>query len=162
QIQLDGADGNDRLSIDQANGAFADEAVTVDGGIGDDTIVGGDGNETLLGDAGNDTIDGNRGADQADLGPGDDSFRWDPGDGSDAVEGGQGEDTLAFNGADVDENMFLDASGSHAVLTRNVGNVRMDTHAVEALHLKMLGGFDNFSVGDFLGNTAMHRADVDM
>jgi hypothetical protein len=162
QVQVLGGDGNDKLTVDQANGAFADEALTLDGGNGDDTILGGDGNETLLGDGGNDFVDGNKGADKADLGAGDDAFRWDPGDGSDAIQGGLGVDKLVFNGADVDEAMFLDAVGSHAVLTRNVGNVRMDTDAVEALDVNMLGGFDNFSVGDFMANTAMREANVDM
>ena len=45
---------------------------------------------------------------------------------------------------------------------RNVGNVRMDTGDVETLSLTMLGGFDNFSVGDNMANTAMNRANVDM
>ena len=33
--------------VDQANGAFADEALTVDGGKGDDTLAGGDGRRAL-------------------------------------------------------------------------------------------------------------------
>ncbi len=162
QIQVLAGDGNDQIKIDQVNGSFADETTTLDGGPGDDSIVGGDGNETLLGDAGNDRIDGNRGADQSDLGAGNDSFRWDPGDGSDVIEGRAGSDTLVFNGADVDENMFLDANGQRAVLVRNVGNVRMDMDGVETLNLAMLGGFDNLSVGDNMANTAMNRANVDM
>jgi hypothetical protein len=162
QIQVLAGDGNDTIRIDQVNGAFADEATTLNGGAGNDLILGGDGNESLLGDAGVDNIDGNRGADRADLGAGDDSFRWDPGDGSDAVEGQAGLDTLLFNGADVDENMFLNAEGQRAIFVRNVGNIRMDTAGVEALDLNMLGGFDNFSVGADMENTAMNRADVDM
>ena len=162
QIQVLADAGNDRIRIDQVNGAFGDETTTLDGGAGNDTIVGGDGNETLIGNAGNDSIDGNRGADRADLGSEDDTFRWDPGDGSDVVEGRAGNDTLVFNGADVDENMFLDANGQRAVLVRNVGTVRMDMDGVETLNLAMLGGFDNLSIGDNMANTAMHRANVDM
>jgi hypothetical protein len=162
QIQVLAGAGADRIRIDQVNGAFADEATTLDGGGGNDTILGGDGNETLRGGSGKDSVDGNRGADTADLGGGKDSFTWDPGDGSDVIEGGGGRDTLVFNGANVDENFSLDANGSRAIFTRNVGNIRMDTGSVETLDLNMLSGFDNFSVGDFLFNTAMNQADVDM
>jgi Ca2+-binding RTX toxin-like protein len=162
QIHVLAGDGNDRIRIDQVNGAFADEATTLDGGTGDDLILGGDGNEALVGAAGRDSIDGNRGADQADLGSEDDSFVWDPGDGSDVVEGRAGSDTLVFNGANVDESLSLEANGARAVLTRNVGNVRMDTDGVETLNVTMLDGFDNFSIGDFMFNTAMKRANVDM
>jgi hypothetical protein len=162
QIHVLAGDGNDRVRVDQVNGAFADEAMTLDGGTGDDVILGGDGNEALVGAAGSDSIDGNRGADQADLGSEDDSFVWDPGDGSDVVEGRAGSDTLVFNGANVDESLSLEANGARAVLTRNVGNVRMDMDGVETLNATMLDGFDNFSIGDFMFNTAMNRANVDM
>jgi len=162
QINVLAGAGNDRITIDQVNGAFADEATTLDGGRGNDVILGGDGNESLRGASGNDSIDGNRGADTSDLGGGSDSFIWDPGDGSDVIEGRSGRDTLVFNGANVDENMSLEANGSRAVFTRNVGNIRMDTGGVETLNLTTLGGFDNFSVGDFLFNTAMNRANVDL
>jgi hypothetical protein len=162
KIHVVTGDGNDLIRIDQVNGAFADEAATLEGDNGDDVIVGGDGNETLLGGAGRDSLDGNKGADQADLGTEDDSFTWDPGDGSDVVEGRDGSDTLVFNGANVDESFSLDADGQRAILTRNVGSVRMDLDGVETLNLAMLAGFDNFNVGDNLANTAMSRANVDM
>jgi Ca2+-binding RTX toxin-like protein len=162
RIQVLAGAGNDRIRIDQVNGAFADEATTLDGGRGNDALLGGDGNESLRGAAGNDSIDGNRGADTSDMGGGNDSFTWDPGDGSDGIEGRAGRDTMVFNGANVDESFSLEASGSRAIFTRNIGNIRMDTGGVETLDLNMLAGFDNFSVGDFLFNTAMNRADVDM
>ena len=162
QIQVRADGGNDVIRIDQVNGAFADEATTLDGGTGNDTIVGGDGNESLVGNAGNDSIDGNRGADQADLGSEDDSFRWDPGDGSDVVEGREGTDALVFNGANVDESFTLSAEGQRAILTRTVGTIRMDMDGVETLNLTMLDGFDNFNVGDFMFNTALNKANVDM
>src|SRR5262245_43063831 len=154
--------GNDLIRIDQVNGAFADETATLDGGAGDDIIQGGDGAETLLGGDSRDTIDGNKGNDQADLGADDDSFRWDPGDNSDTIEGRDGSDTLVFNGANVDEVFSLDADGNRAIFTRNVGNVRMDMDGVETLDLAMLSGFDNFNADDFLGNTDMRQANVDM
>jgi hypothetical protein len=162
KIHVAGNGGNDLIAIDQVNGAFADEATTLDGGAGDDIVLGGDGADTLLGGAGRDTIDGNKGADQVDLGADDDSFRWDPGDASDVIEGRDGSDTLVFNGADVDEVFTLDAQGQRAIFTRNVGNVRMDMDGVETLDLAMLSGFDNFNADDFLGNTDLRQANVDM
>ena len=91
--------GDDQYRVDQANGAFADEAITVDGGGGDDIMNGGDAAEVFLGRGGSDFVDGNRGSDTAFLHGGNDTFRWDPGDGSDVVEGSGGTDSLDFNGA---------------------------------------------------------------
>lgn len=154
--------GDDTVRIDQVNGAFADEAITVVGGSGDDVFNGGDGAEHFVGGSGDDQNDGNRGDDTADLGSGQDAFRWDPGDGSDTIEGRSGTDTLDFNGAGADEKMELVPNGSRALFLRDVANIRMDMDGVETLNLTMLDGFDNFSVGDFMFNTAMNRANVDM
>ena len=101
--------GDDAFRVDQTNGAFADEALTVDGGSGSDFLDGGDGVETFVGGSGRDAVDGNRGNDTGILGSGDDSFRWDPGDGSDVVEGQSGTDTLDFNGAGANEVMRPDS-----------------------------------------------------
>ena len=90
RIEVFAGSGNDRFRVDQANGAFTDEALTVDGGNGHDTLDGGDGVELFIGGNGEDAVDGNRGNDTALLGNGQDSFRWDPGDGSDVVAGENG------------------------------------------------------------------------
>ena len=151
RINVFAGDGNDHVRINQVNGAFADERVTIDGGNGNDIIEGGDGNELLLGGPGNDFIDGNRGADTAFLGSGNDTFRWDAGDGSDVVEGESGFDTLEFNGAPVAENMTLSANGRRALLVRDIGNIRMDINGIERVNVNPLGGPDNFRVGDLSG-----------
>jgi hypothetical protein len=153
--------GNDRFRVDQVNGAFADEALTVDGGSGDDTLDGGDGIETFHGRSGNDAVDGNRGNDTGVLGSGRDSFRWDPGDGSDIVEGQRGTDTLDFNGAAAAENMSLSAEGRRAVFLRDVATIRMDMDDVEKLDLTALGGVDTMTVNDMRG-TDFRQADVDL
>jgi len=75
--------GNGRFRVDQIHGAFADEALTVHGAGGHDTLDGGDGAELFDGGSGRDAADGNRGNDTGVLGSGWDSLRWDPGDGSD-------------------------------------------------------------------------------
>jgi Ca2+-binding RTX toxin-like protein len=153
--------GADRFRVDQSNGVFLDEAVTVDAGRGDDTVAGGDGNELVLGGSGNDTVDGNRGVDTAVLGSGQDIFIWDPGDGSDALEGGSGSDTLVFNGANLSEVMSLSANGSSSVFRRDPGGIRMDMQDVEQLDLAALGGADSITVDD-LSATGFRQANIDL
>ena len=153
--------GHDRFRVDQANGAFGEEVLSVDGGSGDDMLDGGDGAETFYGRSGNDAVDGNRGDDTGVLGSGRDSFRWDPGDGSDIVEGRSGTDTLDFNGAGANENMSLSAEGRRAVFLRDVANIRMDMDDVEKLDLTALGGSDTMTVNDMRG-TDVRQADVDL
>jgi hypothetical protein len=171
--------GDDQFSVQQANGTFTDEALTVHGGSGDDTITTGDGNDTIFGGAGNDTIhsgagddtvfggsgddfvNGGRGTDTAFLGSGRDSFEWNPGDGSDVIDGGSGTDTLVFNGANVAENMSLSANGHRAVFLRDVANIRMDLDHVEQLALTALGGTDTVTINDLSG-TDVRRADINL
>ena len=153
--------GDDEFRVDQVNGAFADEALTVDGGNGNDSLEGGDGNETFFGGDGRDFVDGNKGHDTAMLGSGEDTFKWDPGDGSDDVDGGSGNDTLVFNGAAVNERMSLFSDGEQAVFLRDPGAVRMNMVDVEQLDVHSLGGADAITVGDLRG-TDLHHADIDL
>jgi Ca2+-binding RTX toxin-like protein len=161
RIVVFAGNGDDRIRIDQSNGSFGDEAITVDGGNGNDDFVGGDGNELFIGGRGDDTADGNRGADTAILGAGDDSFRWDAGDGSDVVEGDAGVDTLDFRGAPAAEDMRLVADGSRALFLRDPGNVRMDLDGVERVVTTTLAGVDSFAVGD-LATTDVRVVDIDL
>jgi hypothetical protein len=161
RIEVFTGSGNDQFRVDQANGAFTDEALTVDGGNGDDILNGGDGVELFIGGNGEDAVDGNRGNDTALLGNGQDSFRWDPGDGSDVVEGENGTDTLDFNGAGIDEIMSLSPNGERSLFLRNVANIRMDMNGVERLDLAALGGADTVTINDMSG-TDFRRADVDL
>jgi Ca2+-binding RTX toxin-like protein len=126
RIVVRGGLGNDRLRINESNGAFTNtERTTLDGGSGIDRLLGGRYAETLIGGAGNDTVDGNAGADSAVAGAGADVVVWDPGDGSDVVQGGTGLDTLRFNGSNAAEVIAASASGTGLRLTRNLGNVVM-------------------------------------
>jgi hypothetical protein len=153
--------GDDGFDIDQTNGAFADELVTVDGGNGDDILNGGDGVESFIGGNGKDAVDGNRGNDSAELGSGTDSFTWDPGDGSDAIDGGTGMDTLVFNGAGVAEQMSLSPNGEGSIFRRDIANIVMDMIHVETLDLRALGGADTVTINDMSG-TGFREADVDL
>ncbi len=161
QITVNLGSGNDSFRVDQVNGAFADEALTVDGGSGNDVMDGGDGRERLIGASGDDAVDGNRGDDTGELGSGNDSFRWDPGDGSDVVEGASGTDTLDFNGAGAAENMSLSANGRRTLFLRDVANIRMDMDDVERLDLTALGGADTMIVRDMSG-TDFRLAAIDL
>ena len=153
--------GDDQFRVDQVNGPFADEALTIFGAGGDDTVLGGDGTDLVFGGSGNDTVDGNRGVDTAVLGSGIDSFIWDPGDGSDALDGGTGTDKLVFNGANVNETIDLAANGSSSILRREPGTIRMDMNRVEVLDLVALGGADTITVDDMTG-TSFRQANIDL
>ena len=159
-IDVQGGAGDDQVRIDESEGAFTDDVITLDGGPGDDTLTGGsgsdvldggsgddvlrggDGDDVLIGGSGDDQVDGGRGSDTASLGSGDDRFTWDPGDGSDAVDGGAGNDTLVFDGSNVAEHMELSADSSHVHLFRDVGNVTMDLSTIETADVNASGGAD--------------------
>src|SRR3954470_15184964 len=161
-ISVKGRGGNDRVRIDDSNGAFNNAIPTrIDGGPGNDTIAGGAGPETLNGGPGNDTIDGNGGNDVSDLGAGDDTFVWDPGDGSDTIEGNDGSDTMVFNGAAASETVDLSANGNRLRFFRSPANITMDTHGVEQVDFNALGGADTVTVND-LSRTDVKNVDVDL
>jgi hypothetical protein len=154
--------GDDQFRVDQTNGSFPEEALTVGGGNGSDAMNGGDGAEVFYGGNGDDSVDGNKGNDTAYLGSSADIFTWDPGDGSDIIEGQNGVDTLDFNGADIAlENMFLTLNGTRALFHRDQGNINMDMDGVERLDLDALGGVDTIRVDDMSG-TDFRRADIDL
>jgi hypothetical protein len=162
KIAVDPRAGNDRVRIDDGNGAFTDAIpTTIDGGDGNDTIAGGKGSELLLGGNGNDSIDGNGGNDLARLGAGDDTFVWDPGDGSDTIEGQDGTDRMLFNGANIAEKIELSANGNRLRFVRDIANVTMDTHGVERVDFNALGGPDVVTVNDLTG-TDVNDVNVDL
>lgn len=144
------ANGGDDSFV-ASNGLASLINLTIDGGAGNDSLTGGDGNDMLIGGDGNDLVVGGRGADTALLGAGDDTFVWNPGDGSDVVEGQDGNDTMLFNGANVSEKIDLSANGHRLRMTRDVGNIVMDTNGVENVSLNALGGADTVHVNDLTG-----------
>jgi Ca2+-binding RTX toxin-like protein len=159
-IDVEAGPGDDEVRIDQSGGAFTDEAVSINGGAGNDTLIGGAGTERLLGGSGDDFVDGNIGADEAQLGAGDDRFQWDPGDGSDIVEGQGGHDQLDFNGSNIGEQIQLSANDARLLLTRNVANITMDMDGLEEVNVRALGGADAITVHDLAGTDA-RTVDVD-
>jgi Ca2+-binding RTX toxin-like protein len=162
RITVNAKGGNDRVRIDEGNGAFTDAIpTTIDGGDGNDSLAGGKGVETLLGGRGNDSIDGNGGNDVSRLGAGNDTFVWDPGDGSDTVEGQAGADTMLFNGANASEQVDVSANGHRLKFFRNPGNITMDTAGIERVDFNALGGADLVTVNDLRG-TGVSRVNVDL
>ena len=178
-IFVDLRGGSDQLAVLQANGAFADKPLTVNGGSGADNITTGDevddihggpggdtidagaGDDHVVGDGGSDHVDGGRGADTASLGSGQDTFQWDPGEGSDTVEGDGGTDTMVFNGANIAEKLEFSANGPRLRFTRDIGTITMDMDGIERFTLNALGGVDTVTVGDLTG-TDLDRADVNL
>jgi hypothetical protein len=161
-IVLDGAGGDDRLSVDTSNGAFPDaQQIILAGGAGDDGLFGGLGHQILLGGRGNDRIDGNQGADDQFGGSGNDVIVWDPGDGSDLVDGGAGFDTMLFNGSGGDEKFHASQNGGRVTFTRNLGNIVMDLNDTEHIDLRAFGGSDNLTVDD-IDRTALREIDADL
>ena len=96
--------------------------LTINGGLGDDTMIGSDGADRSTAATAT-TPDC--------LGDGDDTFVWNPGDDNDVVEGQNGFDTLAFNGANIAENIDISANGGRVRLFRDIANVTMDFDDVE-------------------------------
>ncbi|UVC06740.1 hypothetical protein IHQ71_15910 [Rhizobium sp. TH2] len=123
-------------------------------GGGRDTITGGLGDDTLGGGGGNDVIRGGDGNDFARLGSGNDRFAWSPGDDNDVVEGQGGIDTLDFSGANIAENISINANGSRISFFRDIANVTMDLHGMETLLYHALGGADNIVVNALAGTDA--------
>jgi len=153
-LWVDGNNGNDTITGGSGND-------TLIGNNGNDMILGGAGTDAVFGGNGNDNIDGGRGTDTELLGSGDDVAAWDPGEGNDIIDGGVGHDTLAFNGANGNEKFDVSANGTRALLTRDLGAIRMDLDGVEGLDLATLGGVDQVTLHD-LQQTDLRQAAIDL
>src|SRR5580765_2943178 len=152
--------GTTRVSSSADNGGVTltgVEHIVVSAGDGDDIvdasglpagrasleIIGGRGNDLLIGSAGNDT------------------FVWNPGDGSDTIEGGAGSDTMLFNGANIAEEINVQANGQRVLFTRNIATITMDLNHVERIDFTARGGADLVRVHDLTG-TDVKEVNVDL
>src|SRR6185295_13208001 len=133
-INAFGRDGDDRITLNEADGALP--AAHLFGGDGNDSLIGGsggdqlfgeDGNDTLLGrggfdllfgGAGNDTLTGGDADDQMFGQGGNDRMIWNPGDDSDLMEGGAGTDTAEVNGGNGAEQFSVAANGTRVRFDR--------------------------------------------
>jgi Ca2+-binding RTX toxin-like protein len=175
-IQVFGQDGNDTITLDEANGALP--AANLFGGNGDDILTGGSGNDMLFGQAGNDTLlgkggndllfggDGNDvltggdGDDQVFGQAGNDRMIWNPGDDTDLNEGGDGSDTVEVNGGNGSEVFTVTANGSRVRFDRlDPAPFSLDIGTTENLVLNANGGDDTFTAGN--GLAALIQITVD-
>jgi len=166
-IQVFGQDGNDKISLDETNGALP--SANLFGGNGNDTLIGGSGNDMLFGQAGNDTLLGKGGDDQLFGGDGNDTLTggagndqvfgeagndrmiWNPGDGSDLNEGGDGIDTVEVNGGNGAEIFTATANGSRVRFDRtDPAPFSLDIGTSENLVVNMNGGDDIFTASNGL------------
>lgn len=161
-IQLYGNNGNDTLSLNEANGALP--KANMYGGAGNDTLIGGSGRDQLFGQAGNDTLLGKGGidalfgganndtltggddSDQAFGEAGDDRIIWNPGDDTDLNEGGAGNDTIEVNGGNGTEVFTTTANGNRVRFDRlDPAPFSLDIGTSESLVVNANGGDDSFS-----------------
>lgn len=161
-IQVFGQGGNDRIELDEANGALP--MSNLFGGAGDDTLIGGSSRDLLFGQAGqdnlqgkgggdflfggadNDTLIGGDGDDQVFGESGSDRMVWNPGDDSDLNEGGSGIDTVEVNGGNGSETFTVTANGARVRFDRlNPAPFFIDVGTSEKLVLNANGGDDSFS-----------------
>ncbi len=161
-IQVFGQDGNDVITLNEANGALP--KANLFGGAGNDTMTGGSGGDQLFGQSGNDTLLGKGGADFIFGGSendtitggdaddqlfgesGDDRFIWNPGDDTDLNEGGAGIDTTEVNGGGGAEMFTATANGTRVRFDRvDPAPFSIDMGTMEKLVVNMNGGDDRFS-----------------
>lgn len=161
-IQIFGQNGNDTLSLNEANGALPKASLF--GGAGNDVLTGGSGNDLLFGQAGNDTLLGKGGfdflfggnnndtltggdADDQVFGEGGtDRMIWNPGDDTDLNEGGAGTDSVEVNGGNGTEVFTTTANGTRVRFDRlDPAPFSIDIGTSESLVVNANGGDDSFS-----------------
>jgi Ca2+-binding RTX toxin-like protein len=163
-INVSAADGNDTVTLDEANGALPTASLsggngndTLTAGSGDDILDGGSGNDVLLGKGGADTLHGGTGNDVLTGGTGTDSVLgdagndrmiWNNGDGTDTNDGGDGFDTTEINGGNVSENFRADAIDGRVLFQRTTAQIfAVDIGSTERVVLNANGGDDTFTGG---------------
>ena len=116
---------NDADSIEGNGGDDSIQAAggddSVDGGTGNDTIRGNDGDDSLLGGTGDDSVSGGTGDDTIDAGDGDDSVTG--GSGDDVIDGGEGDDTITGSSGN---DSITDLEGDNLINSDNPGSFNPD------------------------------------
>ena len=162
RISVRAGAGADDIRIDESNGAFTDaEATTIESGAGADLVVGGRGAELIAAGDDADLVLAGAGDDALFLGAGDDTAIQASEDGTDSFDGQSGADTLQTVGTDESEEFTVQAVGSGARISRDVGFARADMSGLETIELRAGGGPDLVDVGDLTG-TGVIRVDADL
>jgi Ca2+-binding RTX toxin-like protein len=161
-VLVAGGAGNDRITLDEVNGALP--RANLAGGTGNDTLTGGSNADLLVGQAGADvllakggpdvlsggadadSLTGGDGDDRALGDDGDDRLIWNPGDDTDLNEGGGGTDTTEINGGNGAEQFAATANGTRVRFDRvTPAPFSVDIGTVENLVLIANGGDDSFA-----------------
>jgi Ca2+-binding RTX toxin-like protein len=142
---------NDRLTLNAQGEADSVNASALEADGIQLTMNGGLGADTLIGSQGGDLVNGGDGDDVALMGAGDDAFVWNPGDDNDTLEGQDGFDRMLFNGANIAENIDISANGGRVRFTRDIASVVMDLNDVESIDFNAFGGADRIVVNDLSG-----------
>jgi Ca2+-binding RTX toxin-like protein len=156
RFQVNGLGGDDSVAASAGVGALT--LLSVDGGVGVDTvngsdgpdlILGGEGNDILNGGGGDDRIVGDRGNDTMNGGAGDDTLVWNNGDATDVMNGDDGRDDVEVNGAPAAGDVFtVQPNGARIKFDRpNLVPFSLDIGSSETLHANGLGGDDAITVG---------------
>ena len=102
-LTVNGFAGNDTINASGLNAGQIN--LTIDGGVGNDSLIGSAGNDTLAGGTGDDSLDGRAGNDALDGGDGNDFLRGNTG--ADALVGGAGVDTASYTESAAGVNVSL-------------------------------------------------------
>jgi Ca2+-binding RTX toxin-like protein len=157
-----GGEGNDVMSVNEANGALP--LAIFSGGGGNDRLTGGSGADLLNGQGGNDTLQGKGGSDVLTGGGGNDvliggdgddqilaqsgdaRLVWNAGDDTYLNEGGIGTDTTEVNGEVLTETFTATANGARVRFDRlNLAPFSIDIGTTENLVVNANAGYDQFS-----------------
>jgi Ca2+-binding RTX toxin-like protein len=158
RFQVNGLGGDDSLTATPGTALPALTLLSVDGGVGADTvngsdgpdlILGGEGTDILSGGGGDDRIVGDRANDTLNGGAGDDTLVWNNGDATDVVNGDGGRDDVEVNGAPTAGDIFtVQPNATRIRFDRtNLVPFSIDIGSSETMHANGLGGDDAISVG---------------
>jgi len=135
-LTINGGVGHDTIDLNNiAVPAALNGAITVDGGLGNDTLLGSAGDDLLLGGPGDDLIRGNDGDDTLRGHEGDDVLEGGLGDddlnggpGGDVLDGGAGDDLATFIATDADNDVTMDPT--QVVIDQDVNTISNVEHVV--------------------------------
>jgi Ca2+-binding RTX toxin-like protein len=114
-IVINGGAGDDQLVVLSTPALPLDEAATINGGVGNDTIISGSGSDVLNGEAGDDVLRGGPGADVLSGGAGRNQMFGENGNDTmtggfdaDVFDGGFGTDSVSYAGRAANLDITLD------------------------------------------------------
>lgn len=104
------------------------QAVTINGGDGNDVLGGTANADTLNGGADNDSLYGGLGNDTLAGGTGNDTYYWNLGDGNDTVVESAGTDAITFGAGITLSSVALAADGDDLLVTVGLNTIRVENH----------------------------------